>query len=85
LTTIFLKVVQKLEKDLAHTVVANCSLWIPAQCINFALIPAQYQVLFANLVGLGWNTYLSMMTFSGTGSDSKESREAKEEGVEKKN
>lgn len=52
----------KLHADWAPTMLANFSLWVPAQFINFRLVPPQFQVLFANLVGLFWNVYLSAAT-----------------------
>ena len=52
----------KLKADWAPTMVANLSLWVPSQFINFRLVPAQFQVLFANVVGLFWNVYLSAQT-----------------------
>ena len=41
------------------TVVANWKLWVPAQLINFGLVPIHWQVLFANGVATGWSIYLS--------------------------
>lgn len=49
----------KLRTDLYGTVVYNATLWIPAQLINFSLVPAPLQVLFANGIGFFWNIYLS--------------------------
>jgi len=43
-------------------VVANWSLWIPAQGINFRFVPVKYQVLYSNVVALLWNFYLSYAT-----------------------
>ena len=43
-------------------VTANWKLWIPAQLVNFAVVPLHWQVLFANGVALVWNTYLSHIT-----------------------
>jgi len=40
-------------------VVANWALWVPAQAINFGIVPLQFQVLFSNVVALLWNCYLS--------------------------
>merc|ERR1719273_1856548 len=37
----------------------NWQLWIPAQVLNFWIVPVQFRVLFANFVALIWNTYLS--------------------------
>jgi hypothetical protein len=43
---------------------ANWALWIPAQLINFSMIPLNYQVLFGNVVALVWNIYLSWINAS---------------------
>lgn len=40
----------------------NWSMWIPAQLINFALVPIQFRVLVANVVALFFNTYMSWAT-----------------------
>ena len=45
-------------------VVANWKLWVPAQLINFGLVPPHFQVLFANGVATCWNVYLSWATHS---------------------
>jgi protein Mpv17 len=36
--------------------------WPIANVINFRYIPSHYRVLYVNLIGLGWNTYLSFAT-----------------------
>mmetsp|Transcript_14736 Transcript_14736/g.15442 ORF Transcript_14736/g.15442 Transcript_14736/m.15442 type:complete len:185 (+) Transcript_14736:32-586(+) len=59
----FNEVKYKLKEDVVTTILTNNGVWIPAQLINLGLIPPQYQVLFANFVGLFWNTYLSAMTY----------------------
>lgn len=46
------------------TVLANWKLWIPAQLVNFAVVPPHFQVLFANGVAVAWNTYISYATHS---------------------
>jgi len=38
---------------------ANWKIWTVPQIININLVPVQYRVLFANLVALIWNFYLS--------------------------
>ena len=43
-------------------VVANWTLWIPAQLVNFGMVPLKYQVLFGNVVALGWSVYLSFVS-----------------------
>ena len=50
------------QNDWWPAVTANWKLWIPAQLVNFAIVPLHFQVLFANGVALVWNTYLSHIT-----------------------
>ena len=38
---------------------ANWMLWPFVQVINFSFIPLQHRVFFANIVSIGWNSYLS--------------------------
>jgi hypothetical protein len=35
---------------------------VPAQLLNFRFVPGNLQVLFANVVGLFWNSYLSYVS-----------------------
>lgn len=53
------KIQTKLQTDWWPAVQINWLMWIPAQFVNFRFIPGKYQVLFANVVGVFWNTYLS--------------------------
>lgn len=55
-------IVPKLRQDWPSAVVANWKIWIPFQFLNFLLVPQQLQVLAANVISLGWNTYLSFAT-----------------------
>ena len=41
------------------SLLANYKIWTIPQIININLVPAQYRVLFANLVALIWNFYLA--------------------------
>jgi Mpv17 / PMP22 family len=49
----------RLKENVPSIVVANWALWIPAQAVNFTLMPVKYHVLFSNFVALIWNAYLS--------------------------
>ena len=49
----------KLSKDWLPTLMTNYSVWIPAQLINFKVVPPQLRVLWANVVGFFWSIYLS--------------------------
>lgn len=53
----------QLDLHYYDTLVSNWKVWIPAQIVNFAYVPVRFQVLFANSVGLCWNSYLSWVAF----------------------
>lgn len=52
----------KLRKDWWPTIQANWVVWFPAQLINFRFVPGSLQVLFANIIGLFWNAYISFVS-----------------------
>ena len=54
------EIINTLNGKYKDIMLANWSVWTPAQTINFAFVPGHYQVLFANAVSLGWNVYLSI-------------------------
>jgi len=45
--------------EVPTALIANWVVWIPAQIVNFRYAPVKFQVLFSNVVALGWNAYLS--------------------------
>jgi Mpv17 / PMP22 family len=51
-----------LRASVPDIVVANWALWVPAQLVNFAVVPLKFQVLYSNVVALAWNVYLSYTT-----------------------
>lgn len=51
-----------LQRDVPDVVISNWTLWIPAMFVNFRFVPVQWQVLYSNCIGLGWNVYLSWKT-----------------------
>ncbi|KAG5176226.1 hypothetical protein JKP88DRAFT_351176 [Tribonema minus] len=60
------KIPQKLKQDYWPTLVKNWGIWMPAQLINFRLVPQPYQVLWANGVGFFWNAIMSAQCFKET-------------------
>ena len=49
----------RVRGKLYDSMLANWKIWTIPQMININLVPAQYRVLFANLVALVWNFYLA--------------------------
>eukprot|EP01024_Parvocaulis_polyphysoides_P061037 TRINITY_DN671_c2_g1_i3.p1 TRINITY_DN671_c2_g1~~TRINITY_DN671_c2_g1_i3.p1 ORF type:complete len:298 (+),score=38.12 TRINITY_DN671_c2_g1_i3:96-989(+) len=49
----------KLRQDWFGTVKLNWTLWVPAQTLNFWLVPPNLQVLVANITAIIWNVILS--------------------------
>ena len=65
----FAKLRAKLAQDWYTTCKGAWSLWPLAHTINFALVPFHWRVLYMNIIGIGWGTFLSLMGTrnSGTG------------------
>lgn len=59
------KLQQQFKTSLPEVMVANWILWIPAQYLNFYACPLKFQVLFVNIIELGWNAYLSFAASGG--------------------
>ena len=57
----FAEGVDTLRDRLAPTLTANLALWVPAQALQFAVIPLRHQILFVSVIGFGWQTVLSLM------------------------
>ena len=66
------QIIAKLRQDWIEVVKANYAVWVPAQYINFSRVPPQFQVLFANTIGLFWNIYLSLMSHKKVETSKKE-------------
>jgi len=49
----------QLKRDWAGVVCGMWIFWVPAKLASFTLVPLHLRVLFDNVLGLIWNTYLS--------------------------
>ena len=54
--------VKECKSKIKETMMTNWKIWPAATLINFYYLPPQYRVLFANFIGLFWNTYLSWIS-----------------------
>ncbi|BCS17433.1 Mpv17/PMP22 family protein [Aspergillus puulaauensis] len=52
---------QKLDESYSTALGTNYLVWPMAQFVNFKFVPVQHQLLFVNVVSLGWNCFLSCL------------------------
>ena len=57
------KGVEVFKDKYQEMMINNWKIWPLASSINFWFMPVQYQVLFANVVGLFWNMIMSFITW----------------------
>ncbi|PHH86864.1 hypothetical protein CDD83_9646 [Cordyceps sp. RAO-2017] len=50
---------ERLEKTWWPALKTNWMVWPFVQIVNFTFLPLQHRVLFANIISIGWNSYLS--------------------------
>lgn len=53
------------EKYKPRLLMQNWAFWLPAQGVQFSLVPPSYHILYVSAVGLVWNTILSLSTLGG--------------------
>jgi hypothetical protein len=51
-------------REYRATVLKNWIVWVPPQCLNFAVVPPKLRVPFASLVALVWNVITSLVANS---------------------
>lgn len=52
---------QKLDESYFTALGTNYLVWPMAQFVNFKFVPVQHQLLFVNVMSLGWNCFLSCL------------------------
>lgn len=52
----------KLQQDYPDVLKTNYKIWPLVQAVNFTFVPVIYRVVVVNIVAVGWNTYLAMMS-----------------------
>ena len=60
---------ERIKRTVPTSFVNSCKLWPAVTAFNFAYVLPQYRALFAGIVAVGWQSYLSLLN----------SRAAKEE------
>jgi protein Mpv17 len=57
--SVLMAIKSKLSNEMWPTLLNNWKLWPAANFINFAFVPPQLRVLFANFISVFWSAYLS--------------------------
>lgn len=57
---------ERLEKTWWTALKTNWMIWPMVQFVNFTYLPLQHRVLFANIISIGWNSYLSWVNTQST-------------------
>ncbi|TFA98299.1 Protein SYM1 [Trichoderma ghanense] len=60
---------ERLDQTWWPALKANWVLWPAVQFVNFTFLPLQYRLLFANVISIGWNSYLSWVNSKGGSED----------------
>lgn len=53
---------RKLQTTWWPALTANWCVWPFVQFVNFTFLPLQHRLLFANVISIGWNSYLSWVS-----------------------
>ncbi|KAI5818555.1 hypothetical protein BZA77DRAFT_386160 [Pyronema omphalodes] len=64
---------------------ANWNVWPAVQLVNFRFVPLEMRVLFANVISVGWNSYLSWLNSLQSNKKASPSLEPEVIAPEKKN
>ena len=49
---------KQLKRELVGIMKGNWSVWIPANLVNYSVVPLQLRVLFGSVIGVFWNAYV---------------------------
>ncbi|XP_037930566.1 mpv17-like protein [Teleopsis dalmanni] len=62
----------RVKADYFQIMKNNYTIWPAAQMINFAFVPMHLQVVFVQLVAIGWNCYISLVVNKNAAKATKE-------------
>lgn len=71
--------VERIRRAVPTSIVNSCKLWPAVTAFSFTFIPMEYRSVFAGVIAVGWQTYLS---FLNRQAEEAEAKAEKERGVE---
>ena len=57
--------VERMESRLPDLLIYGSAIWPVANVVNFAYVPLHRRLLYLNMIGVGWNAFLSFQTCNG--------------------
>lgn len=52
----------RISKEFNRDIIENWKFWPLAQFLNFLLIPMKFQILYVNVLGVAWQSYLTRLS-----------------------
>ena len=56
---------ERMESRLPDLLIYGSAIWPVANVVNFAYVPLHRRLLYLNMIGVGWNAFLSFQTCNG--------------------
>lgn len=53
------RIPQMIREEWLNIMLFDWAVYIPVQIVNFRFVPVKFQVLVINLIGVGWNCFIS--------------------------
>lgn len=76
----FLDAWERIKRTVPTSIVNSCKLWPAVTAFNFAYILPQYRALFAGVVAVGWQSYLSWLNQKAANEEKKSKELQADEG-----
>lgn len=54
-------IVDRIRRAVPTSIVNSCKLWPAVTAFSFAVVPVEYRPVFAGVIAVGWQTYLSYL------------------------
>jgi protein Mpv17 len=57
----FERIVERVQRTVPVSFINSCKLWPAVTAFSFTFIPMEYRSVFAGVIAVGWQTYLSYL------------------------
>jgi protein Mpv17 len=57
----FPEVIERIKNTVPTSWINSCKVWPAITAFSFTYIPQQYRSIFAGVIAIGWQTYLSLL------------------------